>query len=231
MSSQILLRLVIATLLTSGIGLERQMRQKSAGLRTHALVGLGSALIMVVSQMGFDSVLSPGRIVLDPSRVAAQVVSGIGFLGAGLIIVRQEAVRGLTTAAGIWVCAAIGLACGSGLFGAAVVTTVFAIVCIYVYGWIERVCLSRLPGEATVYVVCENQSGNLLDLTDKIAHEAQGIRLVGVRRMQERPGYVACEFHARHGLLLEKVASSLLQLPGVISVRTELTPPMHDEHA
>ncbi|HEY3955464.1 MAG TPA: MgtC/SapB family protein [Streptosporangiaceae bacterium] len=105
----------LALLLSAAIGLEREIRQKSAGLRTHTLVGVGAALFMLISKYGFTDVLEPHKVVLDPSRVAAQIVSGIGFLGAGLIFVRRDSVRGLTTAAGIWVTAAIGSAAGAGL--------------------------------------------------------------------------------------------------------------------
>jgi putative Mg2+ transporter-C (MgtC) family protein len=105
----------VALLLSAIIGLEREIRQKSAGLRTHTLVGVGAALFMLVSKYGFMDLLVPGRILLDPSRVAAQIVSGIGFLGAGLIFVRRDAVRGLTSAPGVWITAAIGSAAGAGL--------------------------------------------------------------------------------------------------------------------
>jgi putative Mg2+ transporter-C (MgtC) family protein len=105
----------LALLLSSIIGLEREFRQKQAGLRTQALVGAGAALFMLISKYGFNDVLEPGRIVVDPSRVAAQIVTGVGFIGAGLIFVRQDAVRGLTTAASVWVTAAVGAAAGAGL--------------------------------------------------------------------------------------------------------------------
>ena len=111
---QALLYILVALGLCSIVGLERQWRQKSAGLRTHTLVGVGAALIMVVSKYGFFDVIGSG-VVLDPSRVAAQIVSGIGFIGGGLIFVRRDLVRGLTTAATIWVAAAIGMAAGAGL--------------------------------------------------------------------------------------------------------------------
>src|SRR6202451_1751525 len=107
--------LSVALVLSAAIGLEREIRQKSAGLRTHTLVGVGAALFMLISKYGFTDVLEPRLIVLDPSRVAAQVVTGVGFLGAGLIFVRRDSVRGLTTAASIWVTAAIGSACGGRL--------------------------------------------------------------------------------------------------------------------
>ncbi len=118
----ITLRLLIAMLLGGVIGIEREYRSKEAGFRTHFLVALGSALFCIVSQYGF------GFDLKDSSRVAAQVVSGIGFLGAGTIIFQKNVVRGLTTAAGLWVTAAIGLACGSGMFAAAAIATVLIIV-------------------------------------------------------------------------------------------------------
>jgi putative Mg2+ transporter-C (MgtC) family protein len=108
----LLWRLAVALGLSSAIGLEREMRQKSAGLRTHSLVGLGAALFVLVSTYGFSDVLDQDHVVLDPSRVAVQIVSGIGFIGGGLIFVRRDSVRGLTTAAGVWVTAAVGAAAG-----------------------------------------------------------------------------------------------------------------------
>src|SRR5579872_4923722 len=122
-TADLLLRLGTAALLGSLIGLDRQRLDKSAGLRTHMLVCVGSALVMIVSAYGFDPVLQPGRIALDPSRVAAQVVSGIGFLGAGTIVVRKQSVHGLTTAASIWAVAAIGLAAGGALYVASTAAT------------------------------------------------------------------------------------------------------------
>lgn len=116
------LRLVVAMILGALIGTERELRAKDAGFRTHFLVALGSALFCIVSQFGFPEGLR------DSSRVAAQVVSGIGFLGAGTIILQRSKVRGLTTAAGLWVTAAIGLACGTGLYLIATITTLLALL-------------------------------------------------------------------------------------------------------
>src|SRR6201995_3186778 len=108
-------RIGLALVLSASIGLDRELRQKSAGLRTYTLVGVGSALFMLISKYGFFDVLEANEVVLDPSRVAAQIVSGIGFIGAGLIFVRRDSVRGLTTAAGVWLTAAIGAAAGASL--------------------------------------------------------------------------------------------------------------------
>jgi putative Mg2+ transporter-C (MgtC) family protein len=112
----------LAFALTSLIGLEREWRHKPTGLRTHTLVGVGAALFVIVSKYGFSDVPGP-NVVLDPSRVAAQIVTGIGFIGGGLIFVRGDAVRGLTTASIVWMTAAIGMACGSGLALIALVAT------------------------------------------------------------------------------------------------------------
>ena len=117
-----IVRLTLALVLGGAIGIEREYRAKEAGFRTHFLVALGSALFCVVSQFGF------GIDLKDSSRVAAQVVSGIGFLGAGTIIFQKNVVRGLTTAAGLWVTAAIGLACGTGMFVAATIATVMVLL-------------------------------------------------------------------------------------------------------
>src|ERR1700723_2297151 len=130
--------LALAFVLSALIGLEREIRQKSAGLRTYTLVGVSSALIMLVSKYGFTDVLENGRIVLDPSRVAAQIVSGIGFIGGGVIFVRKDLVRGLTTAATVWLTAAVGMACGAGLPILAVAVTCGHFVVIGLFPMIER---------------------------------------------------------------------------------------------
>ena len=127
------IRLSLALLLGGAIGIEREYRAKEAGFRTHFLVALGSALFCVVSQFGF------GVDLKDSSRVAAQVVSGIGFLGAGTIIFQKNVVRGLTTAAGLWVTAAIGLACGTGMYVAAALTTAMVLLGLEVLNyWIPQ---------------------------------------------------------------------------------------------
>jgi len=129
----ILLCLAAAVVLPTLIGLERQVNNKSAGMRTHALVGLGAALFVVVGKYGFSDVLDINLVRLDPSRVAAQIVSGIGFIGAGLVFVRRNKVRGLTTASSIWLTAAVGAAAGAGLvlYAAFVTAAYFLIVLAY----------------------------------------------------------------------------------------------------
>lgn len=133
-----IMRLVVAGLLGSIIGLDREYRAKEAGFRTHFLVSLGSALIMIVSQYGFQQVIQENSVTLDPSRVAAQVVSGIGFIGAGTILIQKQFVRGLTTAAGLWATAGIGLAVGSGMYILGTAATVFALIGLEALGLIFK---------------------------------------------------------------------------------------------
>jgi putative Mg2+ transporter-C (MgtC) family protein len=186
--------LALAFVLSSFIGLEREWRQKSAGLRTHTLVGVGAALFLIVSKYGFSDVLGP-RVVLDPSRVAAQIVTGIGFIGGGLIFVRGDAVRGLTTAAIVWVTAAIGMACGAGLPLLALGVTAGHFIVVFVYpGLAARLPRSRYL-EFGVRVVYEDGQGILRKLlaestqlgfsivrvqTEQLAHDVHGLPAVAV---------------------------------------------------
>lgn len=130
MTLEFILRLLCAALLGGLIGLEREYRSKEAGFRTHFLVALGSALFMIVSAYGFSDVVFTEGTRIDVSRIAAQVVSGIGFIGAGTIIFQksENVVRGLTTAAGLWVTAAIGLACGGGMYALASIATLLVLL-------------------------------------------------------------------------------------------------------
>jgi len=131
MTTEFILRLFVAALLGGAIGLEREYRAKEAGFRTHFLVALGSALFMIISQYGFGTVLSElGKASFDPSRIASQVVTGIGFIGAGTIIFQKHVVRGLTTAAGLWVTSAIGLTCGAGMYMLASTATILVLICL-----------------------------------------------------------------------------------------------------
>jgi putative Mg2+ transporter-C (MgtC) family protein len=141
--------LLAAFILSMMIGVEREIRQKSAGLRTHTLVGVGAALFMLISKYGFNDVLRSGLVELDPSRMAAQIVSGVGFLGAGLIFVRRDSVRGLTTAAAVWVTAAVGAACGAGLPILAAAATIIYLVVALTFPALTN----HLPHSTTVFSV------------------------------------------------------------------------------
>jgi putative Mg2+ transporter-C (MgtC) family protein len=179
-----LAELGLALLLSSLIGLEREFKMKSAGLRTHTLVGVAAALIMLVSKYGFTDILIPYEIVLDPSRVAAQIVSGIGFIGGGLIFVQRDVVRGLTTAAIIWLTAAVGMACGAGLPILAIAVTAAHFLVVNGYGLLAqrihaedaRLRIDYLAGRGAVERIMQMCTG-----------EGFAVREVGVERI-ERDG-------------------------------------------
>ncbi|GGG77188.1 MgtC/SapB family protein [Edaphobacter dinghuensis] len=135
---EITLRLVTATALAGLVGLDREHRRSAAGLRTHALVGMSACLLMIASAFGFADILGTPGVGLDPSRIAAQIVTGIGFLGAGTIIAHGESVRGLTTAASIWTVAAIGIAVGCGMYRAAILGTALTLILLLVLRPVER---------------------------------------------------------------------------------------------
>ncbi len=136
---EVIIRLLVSALLGSVVGLERERLNWVAGLRTHMLVCVGSTLIMMVSMHGFGDVMGKENVVLDPSRVAAQVVSGIGFLGAGTIFFwRREILRGLTTAAALWAVAGIGLAIGGGMYSAGVAATILVLIILAFLKPVER---------------------------------------------------------------------------------------------
>jgi putative Mg2+ transporter-C (MgtC) family protein len=156
--------LLLAFGLSSVVGMERQLRGKSAGLRTQAIVGTSAALFLLVSKYGFADVLSSRTVVLDPSRVAAQIVSGIGFLGAGLIITRRGAVRGLTTAAAVWETAAIGTAAAAGLTMLACVVTALHFVIVFGYTALSRWLPGADRAPAGFTVIYEEHRGVLRDL-------------------------------------------------------------------
>ena len=126
--AELLCRIIIAGICGGIIGYERKNRNKEAGIRTHMIVALGASLIMIVSKYGFADILGEQGIALDPSRIAAQIVTGVGFLGAGMIFMRKNTISGLTTSAGIWATSAIGMSIGSGLYLLGIVTTVLIVV-------------------------------------------------------------------------------------------------------
>jgi putative Mg2+ transporter-C (MgtC) family protein len=211
------LDLLVALVLASLIGVEREVRQKSAGLRTHTLVGLGAALFMLVSKYGFSDVLVPNQIVADPSRVAAQIVSGIGFLGAGLIFVRRDSVRGLTTAASIWLTAAVGACAGAGL-------PILSLAAWAMYFFV-MVALTpfahRLPGSRWVPSEVRVRYADGRGLLRDILHEVTEAGF-SVADLQTRPcqpdSEVEIALHVYGRGSVSELASRLHELDGVESV-------------
>lgn len=217
---EVLERLVLAAVLGGVIGLDRERREWAAGLRTHMLVSVGAALVIIVSAFGFADVLGTPNVVLDPSRIAAQVVTGIGFLGAGTIMFlqREQVIRGLTTAAGLWAVAAIGLAAGSGMYVAAVLATAIAWVIIAGLKPLERRFFNHRTGPPRMLLQIER--GALLapiegvvaqarvPLTRMVFNHADAggdqLELLFGPRMTERD--------------MARLADDLRRLPGLVSV-------------
>ena len=196
---ELIVRLLLAAALGSLVGWERERLQWAAGLRTHMLVAVGSCLMIIVSAYGFNTVLGP-RVILDPSRVAAQVVSGIGFLGAGSIILRNEAIKGLTTAASVWAVAGVGLAAGAGLYTAAVAATIVVLVILAGLKPIEeRFRASRTNLELRLRARRDGFSFGLLE-------RALGGRVGRVRQIVVRPAAADGEDDVR--LMLTRVSAA-----------------------
>ena len=157
-------RLVLAAIFGTIIGLDREYREKEAGFRTHFLVSLGSALMMIVSQYGFSEILTHDGVSLDPSRIAAQVVSGIGFIGAGTIIFNHQIVRGLTTAASLWATAGIGLTAGAGMSWLALAATILTLVALEGLSLVFR----SLGSRRMVVVFSASDRAGVADTLDRI---------------------------------------------------------------
>jgi putative Mg2+ transporter-C (MgtC) family protein len=159
-----IVELFVAFGLTALIGVERELQGKSAGLRTQTIVGTAAALILLVSKYGFQDVLVENMVMVDPSRVAAQIVSGIGFLGAGIIIFRRGSVHGLTTAAAVWESAGIGMAAGSGLLLLACTVTAMHFLIVLGFLPVAKRLASRLSGSVRLHVTYEESSGTMTRL-------------------------------------------------------------------
>lgn len=157
-------RLVLAAIFGTIIGLDREYREKEAGFRTHFLVSLGSALMMIVSQYGFSEILTHDGVSLDPSRIAAQVVSGIGFIGAGTIIFNHQIVRGLTTVASLWATAGIGLTAGAGMSWLALAATILTLVALEGLSLVFR----SLGSRRMVVVFSASDRTGVADTLDRI---------------------------------------------------------------
>lgn len=217
--------LVVTFVLCSLIGLERQRKLKSAGLRTHTLVGLGAALFTLVSAYGFAGITDGSTAMLDPSRIAAQVVSGIGFLGAGVIFVRRDSVAGLTTAASIWVSAAVGMACGAGMPVLAAAATGLHLGAMWILGHLGR----RYRGashERYCTVKYREYRGALRTILTMTAGYGCEVTLLRTDVL-EKPGKAtrirAC-LRLRGDREVEPLLEMLVTVPGVDSIRVTAGP-------
>jgi putative Mg2+ transporter-C (MgtC) family protein len=215
-----LLRLAVAALLGGAIGVERELREREAGLRTHLLVSVGSALFTIVSAYGFHAFLSSGANVVraDPSRIAAQIVTGIGFLGAGAIIRQGLSVRGLTTAASLWVVAAIGLAAGAGYYSGAVIATAIVLVSLWPLRLIAYRVLHRFRPETERLIVqmpSGQSPGVLIETVEQL-----GVRLDAVEISQEGDRRnVGLDVALPKQTPAPEVVAKLADVEGVLDVR------------
>jgi len=219
--TEIVFRLGTAAVLGAVVGLERERLEWVAGLRTHMLVCVGSALVMLVSMYGFAEVQNDPHVSFDPSRVAAQVVSGIGFLGAGTILfLRQEVIRGLTTAASLWTIAAVGLATGSGLYVAAVATTLCALVILALVKPLE-LRLFRRQHSRQMTVIVDQRFASLATIEAAIEKAGGSVAQLTVTRGAEG-GHDSIQFVFVRGLpkaQLIEVMNALRSVEGVQEIR------------
>jgi putative Mg2+ transporter-C (MgtC) family protein len=217
----VLVRLAVAGALTGAIGLERELRDRAAGLRTHMLVGVGAALFTIVSAYGWGDFGFSNRagVVFDPTRIAAQVVTGIGFLGAGAIIRQGFTVRGLTTAASLWIVAAIGMAAGAGFYSAALIATGIVLVGLGPFRWLEggtTVRRFRRGGrQLEVELEREHSIGAPLAVID-----GKRVRVSRVQFEDERDRRkLSIELDVPLGAAEERLVEELASLEGVLAVR------------
>jgi putative Mg2+ transporter-C (MgtC) family protein len=217
-------RLGLALLLSSAIGVEREMRQKTAGLRTYSLVGVGSAVFMLVSIFGFSDMVGQAHVSLDPSRVAAQIVSGIGFIGGGIIFVRRDTVRGLTTAAGVWVTAGVGMACGGDLPIIAVATTLVYFAVAYLYPVLVRWLPRSRDAPSDLRLVYLDGHGILREALAECARRGFAISDLAIKHDGARDvnghtsAVVTVELEVRGRGPLTELATELNEMDGIVDV-------------
>ena len=212
--------LLLAFVLSALIGIERQRKLKSAGLRTHTLVGMGAAVFTLVSAYGFSTVVGP-HVVLDPSRIAAQIVSGIGFLGAGVIFVRQNMVNGLTTAATIWVTAAIGMACGAGMPVIAVIATFLHFVAVWFLPKLGRL-IPTIDKDQIFIINYKDGRGVLREVLSRSTELGYEASLTKTRKIEveNKLPLIETNMRFRHGRgPIEDLVESLSEIKGVTSVQ------------
>ncbi|AQQ53776.1 MgtC/SapB family protein [Planococcus lenghuensis] len=215
-------RLIIAALLCGAIGFERETQQHPAGFRTHLLVGMSSCLMMLLSIQGFDSFLSSkyeGFVQYDPTRIPSYVISGIGFLGAGTILVNKGAIKGLTTAASIWAAAGIGLVVGIGMFYAALLATIIALITLYVFAKLEHKYLTSRR-DSRLIIIAENTPGILTSLNELMAERKVRVTEFNLRNVDnyEDTPLIEYSFSFKH-LPPDKLISLIEQLEQLESVR------------
>lgn len=215
MTHEFILRVFIAAILGAIIGFEREYRAKEAGVRTHFLVAMGSALFMILSQYGFGDMLGAPSISLDPSRIASQVVTGIGFIGAGTIIFQKHMIKGLTTAAGLWVTSAIGLACGAGMYLLATTATLLVLICLETIYFI----LHRFGSRNISVTISTDKRDKISRVLNRLRDDAVEIDSYEMKEQQSANGttrfIVAMELLVKRNKYQEQIINFMEKFEGV----------------
>ncbi|WP_025732354.1 MgtC/SapB family protein [Carnimonas nigrificans] len=214
--------LTLAFVLSALIGLEREIRHKSAGLRTCTVVGFSSALIMLVSKYGFNDMIGDPNVSIDPSRVAAQIVSGIGFIGGGVIFMRRDNVQGLTTAASVWLTSAIGMACGAGLFSIALFVTAGHFVTMLLFPRLFRTLRNNQLLPVRLSISYFNDAGVLGNILSRCTNMGFTVESFNVNKGIESEGKqrVRVTLDLRGKQRLPNLVGQLGEIDGVINVNS-----------
>lgn len=217
--SEIILRLLLAAFLGGLVGLEREAEDKPAGLRTHILVCLGSTLVMLISIYIYEAIKLPPQQRADPARIAAQVVVGIGFLGAGTIIRFGSSVRGLTTAATIWTVSAIGLALGCGFYIGAFTTTLIVLIVLFVFERIEKVFIKKRKFKI-IEIETKDKPGQLGKIGTLLGEEKVNIKTVELKYREKDLAYIELWLDLPPEIDIKDILQKLGKIEGVCKVKS-----------
>jgi putative Mg2+ transporter-C (MgtC) family protein len=217
-NDELAIRIILAAALGAGIGFERELSDQPAGLRTHILVSLGAALFTLVGTFGFTLGTHQNMVRFDPTRVAAQVVTGVGFLGAGAILQQGLNVRGLTTAASLWVTAAMGTAVGLGYYAAATMTLGVAVVALFALKPVESVVLARLSAVHRKLLVEAGPELRLADLRRALEQTGTAVRAIGVTEDGDGTDQYVLSLRLPRGQAPRVVVDAAVGVPGVTRV-------------
>ena len=212
-----LLRMVIAALCGGIIGYERSRRRKEAGLRTHIIVAVGSALLMIVSKYGFMDVLEIPGMRVDAARIASNVITGISFLGAGVIFIREASIKGLTTAAGLWAMAGVGLAIGAGMYGVGIFATILIMVIqIFTYGNLQKL---DGPVYETFSITYKDAPDGLEELKKQLKERNILIHHIQMEKLEDGAVKVKLEVSREHTITCTDLADIFVEDENIKSFR------------
>lgn len=212
---ELFLRIIMAFVLGGLIGMERESMNRPAGFRTHILVCVGAALVMYTNILLTEQYR--GIIPVDPTRIGAQVISGIGFLGAGTIIKEGVSIKGLTTAASLWTVGCLGLAIGSGFYELSLYTTVLILIVLQTFGWLESKAI-KLKRDVIFYIEINNTAGQINRLNAVM--DEMGCRLTNVAVSNISDDKSSIKVYIKHpkGINTFAIVDRINQIPGILSI-------------